>query len=99
MDKQGRRRDYESVYLRRTFRDGDKVRNETVANLSMLPEAAITALEATLKVRPKSRPAMSSPSPGRCRMGMWPRCRRWRIGLGFPLSWARRARRGISCWR
>jgi Transposase DDE domain len=49
VDKQGRRRDYESVYLRRTFRDGAKVRNETVANLSMLPAASISALEATLK--------------------------------------------------
>lgn len=49
VDKQGRRRDYESVYLRRTFRDGTKVRNETVANLSMLSAASITALEATLK--------------------------------------------------
>jgi hypothetical protein len=49
VDKQGRRRDYQSVYLRRTFRDGTKVRNETVANLSMLPAASITALEATLK--------------------------------------------------
>ena len=49
MDKQGRRRDYESVYLRRTFRDGARVRNETVANLSMLPAGAITAIEATLK--------------------------------------------------
>ena len=49
LDKQGRRRDYESVYLRRTFRDGARVRNETVANLSMLPAGAITAIEATLK--------------------------------------------------
>ena len=49
VDKQGRQRDYESVYLRRTFRDGDKVRNETVANLSMLPAATITAIEASLK--------------------------------------------------
>jgi hypothetical protein len=49
LDKQGRLRDYESVYLRRTFRDGSKVRNETVANLSMLPEAAVVAIEATLK--------------------------------------------------
>jgi hypothetical protein len=49
VDKHGRRRDYESVYLRRTFRDGTKVRNETVANLSMLPAASITALDATLK--------------------------------------------------
>jgi len=49
VDKQGQVRDYESVYLRRTFRDGPKVRNQTVANLSMLPAAAIAALEATLK--------------------------------------------------
>jgi alkylated DNA nucleotide flippase Atl1 len=49
VDKQGRRRDYESVYLRRTYRDGAKVRNETVANLSMLPEAAVACIEATLK--------------------------------------------------
>src|SRR5262245_21369534 len=49
VDKHGQRRDYESVYLRRTFRDGDKVRNETVANLSMLPAAAVDAIDATLK--------------------------------------------------
>ncbi len=49
VDKQGRRHVYESVYLRRTFRDGGKVRHETLANLSVLPEAAIGAIEATLK--------------------------------------------------
>jgi DDE family transposase len=49
VDKCGNERVYESVLLRRTYRDGPKVRNETVANLSMLPEAAIAALEATLK--------------------------------------------------
>jgi Transposase DDE domain len=49
VDKQGKRRDYESVYLRRTYREGTRVRNETVANLSMLPEAAVAAIEATLK--------------------------------------------------
>ncbi len=49
VDKRGRERVYESVLLRRTYRDGPKVRNETVANLSMLPAAAIAALEATLK--------------------------------------------------
>jgi hypothetical protein len=37
------------VYLRRTFRDGSRVRNETVANLSMLPAEAIDAIDATLK--------------------------------------------------
>ena len=49
MDKQGRRREYTSAYLRRTYRDGTAVRNETVANLSMLPPAAVDAIEATLK--------------------------------------------------
>jgi hypothetical protein len=49
VDKRGQQRDYESVYLRRTFRDGTKVRNETVANLSMLPAAAVDAIDATLK--------------------------------------------------
>jgi hypothetical protein len=49
VNKQGQPRDYESVYLRRTFRDGAKVRNETVANLSVLPPETITAIEATLK--------------------------------------------------
>ena len=37
VDKQGRRKDYSSAYLRRTYRDGGKVKNETVANLSALP--------------------------------------------------------------
>jgi hypothetical protein len=31
VDRQGRRRDYESRYLRRTYRDGGKVRHETLA--------------------------------------------------------------------
>ena len=48
VDKAGRRRDYQSVYLRRTYRDGGKVRHEKLANLSALPEAAITAIEAVL---------------------------------------------------
>ena len=37
-DKEGQRREYESRYLRRTYRDGGKVRHETLANLSGLPE-------------------------------------------------------------
>ena len=49
VDKQGRRRQYTSAYLRHTYRDGDTVRNQTVANLSMLPPEAIDAVEATLK--------------------------------------------------
>ncbi len=47
--KSGDKRTYESVLLRRTFRDGDKVRHETLANLSKLPPQAIDVIEATLK--------------------------------------------------
>jgi hypothetical protein len=48
VDKSGRRRDYESVYLRRSYRDGKKVKHEQVANLAALPEAAVVAIEAVL---------------------------------------------------
>src|SRR6185312_14833498 len=47
--KSGERRVYESVLVRRTYRDGGKVRHETLANLSALPEQAVAAIEATLK--------------------------------------------------
>ena len=46
---QGRRQDYFSAYLRRTYRDGGKVENETVANLSALPGHVIDLIEAALK--------------------------------------------------
>jgi len=49
VDKRGRRRDYESAYLRRTYRDGGKVKNETVANLSALPSHVVGWIEAGLK--------------------------------------------------
>jgi hypothetical protein len=39
----------ESVPLRRTYRDGGRVRNETVANPSVLPAHVIEALETGLK--------------------------------------------------
>ena len=47
--KSGERRVYESVLVRRTYRDGGKVRHETLANLSALPGEAVSAIEATLK--------------------------------------------------
>jgi hypothetical protein len=49
VDRQGRRRDYSSAYLRRTYRDGGKVKNETVANLSALPDHVIDLIDAGLK--------------------------------------------------
>jgi hypothetical protein len=47
--KSGERRVYESVLVRRTYRDGGKVRHETLANLSALPGEAVAAIEAALK--------------------------------------------------
>ena len=49
VDKQGCRKDYTSAYLRRTYRDGGKVKNETVANLSALPGHVIDLIDAGLK--------------------------------------------------
>jgi hypothetical protein len=48
-DKAGHRREYESAYLRRTYRDGGTVRHETLANLSGLPEQTVGLIEAALK--------------------------------------------------
>jgi hypothetical protein len=48
-DKEGQRREYESRYLRRTYRDGPRVKHETLANLSGLPETVIDSIEAALK--------------------------------------------------
>jgi hypothetical protein len=49
VDKQGHRKDYSSAYLRRTYRDGGTVKNETVANLSALPGHLIDLIDAGLK--------------------------------------------------
>src|SRR5450759_3820139 len=42
----GKPREYVSQLLRRTYRDGSKVKHETLANLSPLPDAAIEAVRA-----------------------------------------------------
>jgi hypothetical protein len=47
--KSGERRVYESVLVRRTYREAGQVRHETLANLSALPAEAVAAVEATLK--------------------------------------------------
>jgi hypothetical protein len=49
VDKAGNVRRYESILVRRTYRDGARVRHETLANLSKLPAEAITSVEAALK--------------------------------------------------
>ncbi len=49
VDKQGRARDYSSAYLRRTYREDGTVKNETVANLSSLPDHVVDLIDAGLK--------------------------------------------------
>jgi hypothetical protein len=49
VDKVGQRREYSSAYLRRTYREGKRVRNETVANLSALPAHVVDWIDAGLK--------------------------------------------------
>jgi hypothetical protein len=48
-DKQGQRHQYESAYLRRTYREAGKVRHETLASLSGLPDQTVDSIEAALK--------------------------------------------------
>jgi len=52
VDKQGRRKEYSSAYLRRTYREAGQVKNETVANLSALPDHVIDLIDAGLKGTP-----------------------------------------------
>jgi len=49
VDKQGRARDYSSACLRRTYREDGAVKNETVANISALPDHVIDLIDAGLK--------------------------------------------------
>jgi Transposase DDE domain len=49
VNKAGEERVYESALLRRTFRDGGKVRHDTLANLSPLPGRVVDLIEASLK--------------------------------------------------
>ena len=90
-DKQGQRREYESRYLRRTYRDGGKVRGETLGNLSGLPETMIDSIEAVLKgaaLVPADR-AVSDPAVAAAR------ARRRRPRDGRQARAARAARPGL----
>ena len=99
VDKQGRRRDYSSAYLRRTYRDGGTVKNETVANLSALPGHVIDLIDAGLKGQqlvPAAERGHHHPV-GAAR----PRRRRARHGRArwaCPPCWARRAASGTWPW-
>ena len=47
--RQGKHREYVTHLLRRSWREGDKVRNETVGNISHLPDEVIELVRAALK--------------------------------------------------
>jgi hypothetical protein len=47
--KSGEERVYETILLRRSFRDGARVRHQTLANLSKLPPELVAAIEAATK--------------------------------------------------
>jgi len=49
VDKAGVERRYESVLLRRTFREDGKVKHETLANLSALPDEQVELVRRSLK--------------------------------------------------
>lgn len=52
VNKAGEEVVYESVLLRRSFRQDGKVKHETLANLSALPEPAIEAVRGALAGNP-----------------------------------------------
>jgi len=49
--RQGRHREYVTHLLRRSYREGGKVKNETLANLSQLPDEAIELIRGALRGR------------------------------------------------
>jgi hypothetical protein len=49
VDKTGQERLYTSYLLRRTFREDGKVKHETLANLSALPDEQVDLLRRSLK--------------------------------------------------
>src|SRR5512144_3198873 len=48
-DRSGVTKTYRAHLLRRSFREGGKVKNETLGNLSALPDAAVDAVKAVLR--------------------------------------------------
>ena len=65
---------YTSHLLRRSYREGGKVRNETVGNLSHLPPEIIVAIRAMLAGRPLVDLDEDLPSRARCPTATWRRC-------------------------
>jgi hypothetical protein len=75
--RDGTERTYERHLLRRSFRDGGKVRKETLANLSHLPPEAITAIRAVLAGQTLIDAGAAFEVTRSCRTGTPPPCTQW----------------------
>jgi hypothetical protein len=98
MAKSGEQRVYESVLVRRTYREGGKVRHETLANLSALPGEAVAAIEATLKGERLVPAGQAVTITGSLPHGHVAAVHAMAAKLGCPRCWARRAGRGTWPW-
>ncbi len=81
VDKRGRRRDYSSAYLRRTYREAGMVKNETVANISALPDYVIDLIDAGLKGQLSRVLVRLAAADQAARDGGFPGCRARHAGL------------------
>ena len=85
---------YESVLVRRTYRDGSKVRHETLANLSALPAEAVSAIEATLRGERLIPAGQAVTITGSLPHGHVAPCTRPQCSWACPPCWAPRAASG-----
>ena len=97
--KDGTERVYETHLLRRSYREGGRVKNETVANLSHLPAEVIELIRRSLAGEALVAASAAATITRSCRTGTWPqytsRPRRW----ACPGYSARPGGSGIWRWR
>jgi hypothetical protein len=85
--------------LRRTHRDGGKVKHQTLANLGRFPPQVVDTIEAALKGAQLVPAGEAITITGRCRAGMSPRSLRWPASWACPRCWAQLAGNATSRWR
>ena len=97
VDKAGQRRDYQSVYLHRSFRDGGKVKTSNWRTCPHCPTRRSARSRRYSRVRRWCRPPTRCGSNHPCRTGTSRQCTPWRIRWACPPCWGRRA--GPATWR
>src|SRR5215218_5424640 len=95
--KDGTVRVYQRHLLRRSYREGGKVRKQTLANLSHLPDAAIEAVRLVLAGKTVVDADAGVEVTARSSTGTWPRWPRRPGRWASRRCWARRAR--SATWR